>query len=167
MNELIVRNSKIRAIFLMLGGISFVVLGRFVMAEGNVLGGVIITLFFGLSIPLGFFMLLDSTPKLVVDARGVNVSAWKVGLIPWSEVQEVTVRKIEKTTFICFQLRNENLFVQKLSAYQKSLLFINHRLGLPAFTILPSALATSESVIMDAVRRHQKGQSDKQEIAAA
>ena len=106
MNELIVRNSKIRAIFLMLGGISFVVLGRFVMAEGNVLGGVIITLFFGLSIPLGFFMLLDSTPKLVVDARGVNVSAWKVGLIPWSEVQEVTVRKIEKTTFICFQLRN-------------------------------------------------------------
>jgi hypothetical protein len=159
MNELIVRNSKIRAIFLMLGGISFVVLGRFVMAEGNVLGGVIITLFFGLSIPLGFFMLLDSKPKLVMDASGVNVSAWKVGLIPWSEVEDVKVQKIEKTTFICFYLRNENMFVQKLSPYQKSLLFINHRLGLPAFAILPSALATSESVIMDAVKNHLKGRS--------
>ena len=167
MEELILKNSKIRAVFLVLSGLMFVVLGRFAMAQGQVLAGSTLVLFFGLGIPLGFFMFIDSKPKLLMDGRGVEVSAWKVGLIPWSEVQNVTVQKIEKTTFICFYLRNENLFVQKLSPYQKSLLFINRKLGLPAFTILPSALATSERVIMDAVRRHHKSQSDKQEMAAA
>jgi len=162
MEELILKNSKIRAVCLVLSGLMFVVLGRFAMMQGQVLAGSTLILFFGLGIPLGFFMFIDSKPKLVMDGRGIEVSAWKVGFIPWSEVQNVTVQKIEKTTFICFHLRNENLFVQKLSPYQKSLLFINRKLGLPAFTILPSALATNERVIMDAVRRHHKEHSDQQ-----
>ena len=127
-----IANNRTEAIFLTLGSLGFVVAGVLILIEakgGGVLIGWMSTIFFGSCALVGFRMLFDTRPRLIIDRRGIYDRTIGVGRIPWSDINNAYLKSIRTNDFVCLELRNQNAYLQKLSAIQKFLASANHSLG--------------------------------------
>ena len=159
MDNLIVKNSKIKLVGLLLASIVFVVAGIWIAqvgSPGKGIVGYICASFFALGIPVSLFQIFDHRPKLVIDSLGIDDKRWGIGKIPWSEITNFNVRNIETQEFLCLYLENEEKYLKKLSKFQRKIVDVNKTLNFPPFCISISQLNLDSNEIKSLVAKYLK-----------
>ncbi len=154
MNELVIKNSPLKYLILLPISIGFVLGGLFMLhTGGNPAVAWMSIIFFGSGIPLFIFQMLDTRPKLVINDMGITDRRNRAGTVPWSNIQSVFTKNVGKQTFLCVRMKDENMFINKLSPMQKNLVEINRGLGFTPFSIGLSQLRLDPSQIEDLVNK--------------
>src|SRR5262249_2972574 len=68
---------------------------------------------------------LVSPREVTISADGISESTWKLGTIPWSEVNEVWLGRVKHTRFLCLALRQPDLYTPQLSLAAQKLASLN------------------------------------------
>lgn len=121
---LVIRASRRKCAFLLLGLLAFVSLGTFLVVRshgGDVWIGWLTIAFFGAGIPAVLRELFDTAPRVVLDDAGVFDRTWGVGVIPWADIETSYVKSVQGNTFVCLVLLNPDAWLAKLSHTQRVL----------------------------------------------
>jgi len=120
--------SKQKMILTLLGAIVFVGLGIWLLINppkisNPILGNPIIIfitglasiLFFGLVAVTIFRKFSNKKPGLIINSQGItdNSSGISVGLIPWTEIQEIKVLEVMNQKFLMFIVSNPQNYLDK------------------------------------------------------
>ena len=156
LEQIKITNSRIQAILLTLGSLGFVAAGVFILieAEGNDVLGWVSTAFFASCALVGFWMLFDTRPRLIIDRRGIYDRTTGVGRIPWSDINNAYLKSIGNNDFVCLELRNQNAYSQKLSAIQKFLASANHSLGFTPISLNLSGFDANSYQIFELIIKY-------------
>ena len=124
MERLVIGNSRIKGVVLTFGSLGFVVVGAFILINGD--GddrwiGWMSVAFFGDCSLTGLWMLFDQRPRIVVDDNGIYDRTLGVGQIPWSEIDDAYIQSIKGNDFICLELRNQHEYLERMSAVNRSM----------------------------------------------
>jgi hypothetical protein len=157
MDQVVVKNSRLRYVFLLLIAIGFVVAGIFIVlganGAGDALLGWVTIIFFGAGIPLFAWQLYDSRPRLIIDEQGILDRTLGVGRIPWSEITSAHVQSISGDDFICLELEHPEQYAAKLSPVRRAALSANRALGCTDFIINLSGVNASTDEIFDLIMK--------------
>lgn len=130
----------------------FVISGIFLMlqndSEARVVG-LLCTVFFGLCVAVFIFQLFDAKPRIIIDDAGILDRTLGVGLIPWTEITNTYLGSISGNDFICLELKDEALWVNKLSAIKRGLTKGNKALGYGSLNINLSGVKADAQVILE------------------
>jgi hypothetical protein len=153
MEKLIIKNSRWRYVLLLIASIGFVVAGIWMVMRGKPFGWAAIV-FFGSSLPLFIWQIVDSRPRLVVDEHGVTDRTLGVGRIPWGDIEVAYVRSINGNDFICLELRNREKYWQKLSKVKRAMAAANRGLGFTDFNLNLSGVDVNTDELFELIMKH-------------
>lgn len=90
--------NKSKSVFLLVTSIIFFAIGASMVNDGQSMGW-LVTIFFGLGIPVSLYMLMPNAISLRIDKNGVEMkSLFKLMKIEWSEVDRFYVGHINTRT---------------------------------------------------------------------
>ena len=136
--------SRVKLIFLFLGALAFVAIGlQFVVAPKTInnpvfdptmisIVGYVSILFFGLTAMFIFRKLFDKSPGLIIDTNGIfdNSSGFSVGQILWSDVEKISVTKINRKRLVSICLKNPQEFISRQeNGFKRKLLQLNYKMS--------------------------------------
>lgn len=142
MEEIQIKISKKKLLFLFLVGIGFLLLSflfstqpssfvnRTMRSEELVfIVGCIGLIMFGILSIFLFIKLFDSKPGLVINNEGIidNASANPAGFIKWSDVISIGTKKVMSVQFILIQVKNPEEYIEKANRVNKIALKQNNR----------------------------------------
>lgn len=122
--------SKTKMIFTFLGSLIFVGIGLWFLVNppknnnwllGNptviLIAGIASVLFFGLVAVTIFRKFSDKKPGLIINKQGItdNSSGVSAGLIPWTDIQEITISQVMNQKFLMFIVRNPEFYLEKVT----------------------------------------------------
>lgn len=90
--------------------------------------------FFG----LGFGVLprmLGKGPIVVIDDTGIEDRRWKLGVIPWDDVQSLQMYEIGSSKFLGIELIDPEKYLSRLRRWRRWLAATNRAMGFPSFAI--------------------------------
>jgi len=123
--------SKKKIVLLLFGAIVFVVLGvffvfypteiasstspRYRSPELVFIVGLVSILFFGLCAIIAFRKLFDKKAGLIINREGIidNSSGVSVGLVLWSDIEEIKICNVMSQKFLMFIVRNPQDYIEK------------------------------------------------------
>ncbi len=105
--------------------------------------GVGVALFFGAGIVLFSRELLRSGPRIVIDDQGILDHTLGVGRIPWSDITDAYPMSMQGNDFICLELRNPEVWTQKLNPVQRALVAANRKIGFTELSINLSGVSAN------------------------
>jgi hypothetical protein len=139
---------KVKYTVLFVIAIGFVACGILVLAKEKLADawiGWMSILLFGAGIPLFGPEILRSTPRLIINEKGVVETSLGVGFIPWSDIIDAYAMSIQNNAFICLMLHNPGEWVEKLSPIKGAAVAANHALS---FTRSISTSPASKAIHM-------------------
>ena len=134
MEKLIIKNSRWKHVLLLIGSVGFVAAGIWMVTQGNSFGWVAI-LFFGCGLPIFIWQIVDSRPRLIIYHHGVLDRTMGVGRIAWGDIETAYMRSISGNDFICFELKDPEKYLQKLSKVKRAMAGANRGLGFTDFNL--------------------------------
>lgn len=144
--------NRAKGIAIMLGALSFVALGAWMVAMNEThrgiptpVIGVAGIVFFGAAFVYGVRTLRDRRPGFVVGPDGFEdrSSAVAVGFVPWTDVRELAVMRLSGQRFIAVRVANPATYVERGSAWQRVARKANIRLCGTPITISTNTLRIS------------------------
>jgi hypothetical protein len=157
---LVAQESRPKLLLMLAGASLFVIGGAFMVAsaedaEGR-WTGVACTLFFGLCAAVFLKRLFGVLRRVTIGPEGIGDSSSPLGLIPWSEVNEVWTFRVQRQVFLCMSLRNEDLFLSRFSALQRRLAALNKWVGSGDIQILVSGLDVSPAELLHEASKYAR-----------
>jgi len=73
--------------------------------------------------------LANRSPQITVDEQGITRHRWKIGVIPWSDIEQVWIGSVHSARFLCVRLKEPRMYLHQLSATDNLLAKANHDLG--------------------------------------
>ena len=138
MTPIILKSSRLKYVALLIVACGFVAGGVFILLTGKVgaawIGWMNIAVF-GACIPVFVWQIIDSRPRLTIDAKGILDRTLGVGLIPWSEITGAYLRSVQGNYFVCLELRNPEPWLGRLSPIKRALTSANKALGFTALNL--------------------------------
>ena len=122
--------SKIKMTLTLMASLVFVCLGIWLLVSppnirnpnsGNsttiLIIGFVSVLFFGSVAITIFRKFFDKKPGLIISRKGVtdNSSGVSVGLIPWTDIQEIKVTEVKNQKFLMFIIENPQEYLNKVT----------------------------------------------------
>lgn len=167
METLVISNSRRRYIILLFAAMAFVAAGVFLvkMADSTLetWAGWPAIIFFGATIPLFVWQIIDRRPRLTINELGINDRTMGVGLIPWSEITDSYVKSIRGNHFICLVARNPEMWTSKFSTAKKAMIKANKALGFTELNVNLSGTSAQPQKIHELILKlsaaSQKGSS--------
>ena len=166
--------SKKKIILLLLGGIGFVFFSiLFIIKPTDFVNSIIHSqkmifiagiaglIFFGLGIIMLFIKLFDKNPGLIIDEEGIidNTNSGSVGFIKWSDITEVTTKKIASTELILLQVKNPEEYISKANRLKKLSLKQNiNNYGTPitlTSVVLQCSFNELEEIILESYKKYK------------
>ncbi len=79
------------------------------------IGGIVGILFFGVTGMYGIKKLFDKKIGLIIDANGItdNSNASSIGLIEWSDIQEIRTKQVMSTKILLIDIVNPEKYIGK------------------------------------------------------
>jgi len=161
-----IMTSKVKYVILLVVAAGFVVAGMFIILAGGPawIGWMNIFLFGCGCIPIFFWQVLDSKPRLVIDDMGVFDRTLGVGKIPWEEITGAYKMTIQGNAFVCLNLPNADRYVSKLNPIKKALLKTDEKLGFTPISLNLSGTNVDADQVVEFIlkmietkRSHGKG----------
>ena len=141
MNELIIKSSPWKFIFLLLISLAFVGAGVFMLFAGGPRPVAWLSIvFFGACAAVFFWQTADSRPRLIFTDDGVYDRTLGIGTIPWPEIDGAYVRSIQGNDFICLELAHPEKYLDRLSPIRRSMANANKALGFTPVSLNLSGL---------------------------
>ena len=153
MEKLIIKNSRWKHVLLLIGCVGFVATGIWIVVNRGPFGWVPI-LFFGSGIPVAIWQIADSRPRLIIDEHGVLDRTLGVGRIAWSDIEAAYVRSISGNDFICLELKNSEIYEQKLSKVKRAMTAANRGLGFTDFNLNLSGVDASTAEVFELLMKY-------------
>ena len=151
--------SKTKMTLTFLGSVMFVGLGLWFLIKppksnhlilGNptliFITGLAAVIFFGFVAVTIFRKFLDKNPGLILSKQGItdNSSGVSVGLIPWTDIQEVKITQEVNQRFIMLIVRNPQDYLDKVkNPLKKTAMKMNYNTYGSPISISPNALQTN------------------------
>ncbi|RTQ47805.1 hypothetical protein EJV47_17950 [Hymenobacter gummosus] len=134
--DLIYYNSRWRYALLTLSGVAFVVMGIWLIVQtGNWAMGLVTVLFFGACAAVGVRQFFDARPRLQISDKGILDRTLGVGLISWADISGAYLNAVNQEYFVCLHLRNEPIYLSRLSPLKRKLAGANAALGFTPLSI--------------------------------
>lgn len=91
---------------------------------------------------VGIRKMIDEKPGLIFNSDGItdNSSGVSAGLIPWSEISGFSVYQIQKQTMLVVLLKNPKIYIDRGSAFQRTLNRANAKMCGSPVSITSSSL---------------------------
>lgn len=170
MQRVVIPLSKSKMVFLLLIACAFVALGWWMFARDAaeieaqrrfnsplfVHGvGLFNMVFFGLAGIAMSRKILDSSPALIVDDRGLtdNTSAFSAGFVPWSDITGFEVRQIQRQRVLYVRLKDPEKYIARFSPVRRALFRASQRLGASPVTLTSSSMAIGFDEMVTLVNR--------------
>jgi hypothetical protein len=151
--------SKKKLILMVTGSLTFVVLGILFVTNPEkysssimrspmiiFITGLACILFFGLC----FFFIIkkigDNSPGLVISDEGIldNSSGVSAGQIKWTEIEKISVIKIQRQKLIMIQLKNPQDYIERQrSGFKRKMMKINYKMYGTPLSITSNGLKIS------------------------
>ena len=157
MNEVIIKESKKKAISLIIFGSVFLIVSIYItiggLTEGNlffiILGG-ISTVILGLILNYIIRNTINSIPLLKIEANGINDMSTlsSVGFIGWNEIQSISVQKRSGHEFIAITVFDINKLMKRISPAKQIAMKVSLIFKYPPIAI---SLAGAETDINEVV----------------
>jgi len=155
-DEIIIPLSKVKLTILMLGSITFVALGIWFLIsppeiKHPVFGNPILIFSSGLASVICFGLLTffyakkipDNKPGLVIGTDGIidNSSGMSVGLIKWTDLENISVIEIHRQKLIMLFVKNPQDYIDKqTSRFQRKAMQINYKMYKTPLSITANGL---------------------------
>ena len=145
-----------------LGSLAFVVLGACILfvwplsrALRIVVGAPAIA-FFGLTLVLNLRRLLHPRPGLILSAEGIvdRGSGLSLGLVRWSDIEEIKAASINGTKFLVLKVRDPAPYLARGNALQRMTHRANTSLVGSPVTLAAVTLSISFAELEQLVRKH-------------
>jgi hypothetical protein len=134
--DLIYYNSRKRHALLALASLAFVATGVFmIVTEGKWGLGLITIVFFGAGAAVGAWQFFDTRPRLQITDEGILDRTLGIGLIPWADITDAYVRSINRESFICLEVRDEQAYLDRLPPLKRKLANANAALGFTPISV--------------------------------
>lgn len=140
MNKTEIPLSKTKILLLLMGSITFVILGLlfiitpetftttiFRNSKTIMFAGIAAILFFSMTSMFGIKKLFDQTTGLTIDKKGItdNSNASSVGLINWTDIKAIKATQVVSTKFLLIFVNNPEKYLERLSGWKRKLLESN------------------------------------------
>ncbi|QQS20790.1 MAG: hypothetical protein IPL87_04520 [Candidatus Moraniibacteriota bacterium] len=135
--------SRTKLILAFLGSLVFVALGLWFLVHppttnhwlfGNrtviFVAGLVSVIFFGLVAGILFRKFSDKKPGLVLSRQGItdNSSGISVGLIPWTDIQEIRISKVMNQDLLMIIVRNPQDYLDKVAnPFKRNVMKMNYK----------------------------------------
>ncbi len=146
-------------ILTLLGAISIIAIGLWFLINppkinnpifGNstviFISGLASILFFGLVVITIFRKFSDKKPGLIISRQGItdNSSGVSAGIIPWTDIQEISVSQVMNRKFLMFIVRNPQEYLDKVTnLIKRNAMKINYKTYGSPISISANALQTN------------------------
>ena len=163
-------SSKKKSLLLLLGSITFVALGIWLLLEADNLTvwkarnpiltrgiGIASILFFGLGIFIGIKRLIKSEIALIIDSKGLNVNPKKslTEFIKWSDMNGFEEIKIQSTRIVIIGVKNPEYWLDKeTSVFRRKLMQFNISNYNSPFNIAASGLDISSDQLIETLNNY-------------
>ncbi|MBZ4042404.1 STM3941 family protein [Flavobacterium hibisci] len=148
--------SKTKMIFAFTGSLIFVGLGIWFLVNQSKIGtpilynqrtifGIASILFFGLVVITILRKFLDQKAGLMINPKGIvdNSSGLSVGMILWTDIQEITVLQVRNQKFLVIIVKNPQEYIDKMSnSIKRNVMKINYKSYGSPISISANALQT-------------------------
>lgn len=152
MEEIKIKNSRIKYLFVLIGAFGFVACGLFLVVKTDAVWvGWMSILFFGSMIPLFIWQLKDTAARLIINDQGVYDRTLKVGMIPWHDIQNAFIKEIAGNSFVCLELKNTEHYLSKLNPLMKAAVNANIKLGFTPLSLNLSGVNADANQILEVV----------------
>jgi hypothetical protein len=100
------------------------------------LAGWVGVVFFGLGSLVAILpRLANRSAQITVDGQGILHHRWKIGTIPWTDIEQVWIGSVHSTRFLCVRLKAPQMYLHKLGAAQSAMVKVNQNMGFGELTI--------------------------------
>lgn len=110
------------------------------------------------AIYFGCRQLFTVEPIISIDETGVLDRRMGFGRIAWSDIASASRMSLRGHPIIALQIRNEELYLHKVSKFRASLYRLLHMLGLPSYSISFGGLEPSAdevyAALVEGIKRH-------------
>lgn len=89
----------------------------------------------GIALVVFVVVSLRDKPVAVIDESGVYDARLGVGLIHWSEIEDVQIEVSYGNRFLCFRVRNPEQYLSRLNGSQREKHVFKHQLGFQRFNV--------------------------------
>ncbi len=110
------------------------------------IAGIASVLFFGLVAVTIFRKFSDKKPGLIINKQGItdNSSGVSAGLIPWTDIQEITISQVMNQKFLMFIVRNPEFYLDKVTnPLKRNAMKMNYKTYGSPISISANALQTN------------------------
>ena len=110
------------------------------------IAGIASVLFFGLVAVTIFRKFSDTQPGLIINNQGItdNSSGVSAGLIPWTDIQEISISQVMNQKFLMFIVRNPEFYLDKVSnPLKRNAMKMNYKTYGSPISISANALQTN------------------------
>ncbi len=98
----------------------------------------------------------DARPRVVIDDRGVLDRTFAFGVIPWADITDVKLKRVQGRAQLCLYLRNAKQYTSRLPGTLQRMVALNRELGLTDLSVdlagLPHDPADLELILRDRVK---------------
>jgi hypothetical protein len=162
------RMLRVAGMALLMAGVSLWV--RWIGAHGELHGPLLVLGRTGLAV-LGWFGLafslaglvasvrgaFDRRPRVTLTAEGLEVRQLGVGLIPWRDLLEVRLVRIQKQPFLELDLRDPEAYLARMSGPRRALVRVNALVGCGTFFVNPAGLTMDAEALGALLVRYRDG----------
>jgi hypothetical protein len=108
--------------------------------------GIASVIFFGLVAVTIFRKFSDKKPGLIINKQGItdNSSGVSAGLIPWTDIQEITISQVMNQKFLMFIVKNPEFYLDKVTnPLKRNAMKMNYKTYGSPISISANALQTN------------------------
>jgi hypothetical protein len=110
------------------------------------IAGIASVIFFGLMAVTIFRKFSDKKPGLIINNEGItdNSSGVSAGLIPWTDIEEITISQVMDQKFLMFIVRNPEFYLEKVTnPLKRNAMKMNYKTYGSPISISANALQTN------------------------
>jgi hypothetical protein len=130
MDRIVIRAARAKWVAFLVGATSFVAAGLLlVITRAAIAIGWLNVLIFGGAAVVFARNVFDARPRITFDERGILDRTLRVGLIEWTDIEDVYLKHSQGQPFLCLKLRDASKYTARLSPILRRLVVLNRSLG--------------------------------------
>ena len=107
-------------------------------------------------VPIPFLAGAHVQRRLVINDQGIDDSRFAMGIIPWYEIESVSLENKYNNVFLCLKLKDPEKFMARMPADKKRVFMKRQDLGFSGFNIGISGVDVDPLDLLALVRKKAK-----------
>ena len=114
--------------------------------------GWIIAIISGSAAAFAAWQFYDARPRVVINDHGVLDRAFAIGIIPWADITDVHLKRVNGRDQLCLDLRNTKAYTGRLPAALRPMVPLNRQLGLTDLAVDVTGLSMDTAQLENTLR---------------